>query len=217
MLVDNAIVLVENVYRHLELGKSLKEASIVGTNEVALAVIASTATTVTFALFLTGTGSIYGLYAQTIIIVLIASLVVAIGALQSYPSLKNRWREIPTDDDDLSEVVPTNAVMANYVKLLNWAISHRWLTASIGAATLIGTFMLYGAFNAGVEFFPETGLITRLSRCAPDGTDLRATTDWYGNGKFRWRVYEMSPWRKQGLLVAVTHSMVFGQPRTKHA
>ena len=33
------------------------------------------------------------------------------------------------DDDDLSEVVPTNAVMANYVKLLNWAISHRWLTA----------------------------------------------------------------------------------------
>ena len=34
MLVDNAIVLVENIYRHVELGKSLKEASIIGTNEV---------------------------------------------------------------------------------------------------------------------------------------------------------------------------------------
>ena len=80
------------------------------------------------------------------------------------------------DDDDLSEVVPTNAVMTNYVKLLDWAISHRWLTASIGAATLIGTFMLYGAFNAGVEFFPETEPNrATISVRAPDGTDLEAT------------------------------------------
>ena len=161
MLVDNAIVLVENIYRHLELGKSLKEASIVGTNEVALAVIASTATTVAaFAplVFWTGImGQFMGYMPKTIIIVLIASLVVAIGAL---PVLTSKLMKIgggksQLDDDDLSEVVPTNAVMANYVKLLNWAISHRWLTASIGAATLIGTFMLYGAFNAGVEFFPR--------------------------------------------------------------
>ena len=182
MLVDNAIVLVENIYRHLELGKSLKEASIVGTNEVALAVIASTATTVAaFAplVFWTGImGQFMGYMPKTIIIVLIASLVVAIGAL---PVLTSKLMKIgggksQLDDDDLSEVVPTNAVMANYVKLLNWAISHRWLTASIGAATLIGTFMLYGAFNAGVEFFPETEPNrATISVRAPDGTDLEAT------------------------------------------
>ena len=182
MLVDNAIVLVENIYRHLELGKSLKEASIVGTNEVALAVIASTATTVAaFAplVFWTGImGQFMGYMPKTIIIVLIASLVVAIGAL---PVLTSKLMKIgggksQLDDDDLSEVVPTNAVMANYVKLLNWAISHRWLTASIGAATLVGTFMLYGAFNAGVEFFPETEPNrATISVRAPDGTDLEAT------------------------------------------
>ena len=71
--------------------------------------------------------------------------------------------------------------MANYVKLLNWAISHRWLTASIGAATLIGTFMLYGAFNAGVEFFPEPSLIAQLSRCAHQmARTSKQPTDWYG-------------------------------------
>ena len=102
MLVDNAIVLVENIYRHLELGKSLKEASIVGTNEVALAVIASTATTVAaFAplVFWTGImGQFMGYMPKTIIIVLIASLVVAIGALPVLTSklMKNWWREIPT-------------------------------------------------------------------------------------------------------------------------
>ncbi len=46
MLVDNGIVLVENIYRHVEEGKTLVEASIDGTKEVALAVTASTATTV---------------------------------------------------------------------------------------------------------------------------------------------------------------------------
>ena len=181
-----AIVLVENIYRHLELGKSLKEASIVGTNEVALAVIASTATTVAaFAplVFWTGImGQFMGYMPKTIIIVLIASLVVAIGAL---PVLTSKLKKIgggksQLDDDDLSEVVPTNAVMANYVKLLNWAISHRWLTASIGAATLIGTFMLYGAFNAGVEFFPETEPNrATISVRAPDGPTSRRLTDWY--------------------------------------
>ena len=226
MLVDNAIVLVENIYRHLELGKSLKEASIVGTNEVALAVIASTATTVAaFAplVFWTGImGQFMGYMPKTIIIVLIASLVVAIGAL---PVLTSKLMKIgggksQLDDDDLSEVVPTNAVMANYVKLLNWAISHRWLTASIGAATLVGTFMLYGAFNAGVEFFPETEPNrATISVRAPDGTDLEATDRLVRQmenillAQKNVDVYVA----ETGLLVAVTHSLALRQPRTKHA
>jgi Cu/Ag efflux pump CusA len=46
MLVDNGIVLVENIYRHMEEGADLRTASIVGAKEVAGAVAASTATTV---------------------------------------------------------------------------------------------------------------------------------------------------------------------------
>ena len=182
MLVDNAIVLVENIYRHVELGKSLKEASIIGTNEVALAVIASTATTVAaFAplVFWSGImGQFMGYMPKTIIIVLVASLVVAIGAL---PVLTSKLMKIgggksQLEDDDMSEVAPSNAIMANYVKILEWAISHRWLTASIGLVTLIGTFVLYGKFNAGVEFFAETEPNrATISVRAPDGTDLEAT------------------------------------------
>lgn len=45
MVVDNAIVVIENIYRHLQMGKPVKEAAVVGTQEVASAVLASTLTT----------------------------------------------------------------------------------------------------------------------------------------------------------------------------
>ena len=85
MLVDHAIVIVENIYRHYEHGSSLKDAAIEGTEEVAGAVAASTATTVAAFLplvFWTGImGQFMGFMPKTVVIVLLASLVVAVGLL----------------------------------------------------------------------------------------------------------------------------------------
>jgi multidrug efflux pump len=76
MLVDNAIVLVENIYRHVEEGQDLRTAAVDGTKEVAGAVAASTATTVAaFAplVFWTGImGQFMGFMPKTVIIVLSA-------------------------------------------------------------------------------------------------------------------------------------------------
>jgi len=174
MLVDNGIVIVENIYRHAEEGKSPFKASVDGTKEVALAVIASTATTVAAFLplvFWTGImGQFMSYLPKTVIIVLIASLVVALVALPVATALlmpKNRSGfEAPT----------RGPILLSYKRVLEWSIRWRYASLSLGFASLIGTFIAYGQLNHGTEFFPETEPDrATIAVRAPDGTDLEAT------------------------------------------
>lgn len=178
MLVDNAIVLVENIYRHVEEGKDLKTASIEGTREVAEAVTASTATTVAAFLplvFWTGVmGQFMGFLPKTIVIVLIASLVVAVLML---PVFTARWmrpskkkREVDASGENLGRV------MRAYRAVLAWSIRRRYVSLAIGLGSLVGTFMAYGELNHGTEFFAETEPNRAfVSVRAPLGTDLERT------------------------------------------
>ncbi len=178
MLVDNAIVIVENVYRHAENGVPMPQAAIVGTSEVALAVAASTATTVAAFLpliFWSGImGQFMGFMPKTVIIVLVASLVVAIGVLPVLTSkmMKVRSRTGPEKGDleDLSFV--GNA----YLALLRGTIRFRYPVILVGLITLIGTFVYYAGNNHGTEFFPETDPERAIIKIrAADGTDIEAT------------------------------------------
>lgn len=182
MLVDNAIVVVENIYRHLEEGKSLKQASIVGTQEVALAVAASTATTVAaFAplLFWTGMmGGFMGYMPKTVVIVLICSLVVAVGVLPVVTSTLMKPNKKPKQGDAVEgeEAADPAKGLGLYKLALEWSIRHRYIAAFIGLLALVGTLVAYGELNHGVEFFAETepSRATVVVR-APDGTDLDTT------------------------------------------
>jgi len=82
MVVDNAIVVVDNIYRHMERGRRPREAAIFGTSEMYLAVAASTATTVVVflpMLFITGVvGIMFGELAISVTVTLIASLFTAV-------------------------------------------------------------------------------------------------------------------------------------------
>jgi multidrug efflux pump len=103
MLVDNAIVVVENIYRHIDEGRSRMDAAIEGTNEVAVAVAASTATTVAAffpMVFWTGIlGQFMGYLPKTIIIVLTASLIVALYVLPAFCArLMARRAGAPVDE-----------------------------------------------------------------------------------------------------------------------
>ncbi len=178
MLVDNAIVLVENIYRHVEEGKDLKTASIEGTREVAEAVTSSTATTVVAFLplvFWTGVmGQFMGFLPKTIVIVLIASLVVAVMML---PVFTARWmrpskkaRAVDASGESLGRV------MRAYRGVLAWSIRRRYVSLAIGVVTLIATFIAYGELNHGTEFFAETEPNRAfVSVRAPLGTDLERT------------------------------------------
>ena len=174
MLVDNAIVLVENTYRHVEEGKSLVQASIEGSREIAPAVAASTATTVAAfvpLLFWSGImGQFMGYLPKTVVIVLLGSLAVAVLFL---PVFTARFMKRSTKT---KEQVRDNAVMRAYRRVLLWSIHHRYISLGLGFATLIGTVVAFGFLNHGTEFFPEVEPDrATVSVRAPDGTDLEAT------------------------------------------
>lgn len=177
MLVDNAIVIIENVYRHMEEGKDIVQASIDGTSEVAIAVAASTATTVAafFPLvFWTGImGQFMGYLPKTVIIVLISSLVVAIVILPVVTSVA--LKRVPRSDG-MKDSAADGAIMGAYKALLETSIKHRYLSAATGVLSLFVTFGIYGAFNHGTEFFPATEPDrATVALRGPDGTDLEAT------------------------------------------
>jgi multidrug efflux pump subunit AcrB len=177
MLVDNAIVVVENIYRHAEMGKSNIQASIDGTQEVAVAVAASTATTVAAFLplvFWEGImGGFMGFLPKTLIAVLVASLVVAVFILPVFTAV---FMKVGRKALQRAEDQGDGPIMRPYRRLLIWSIDHRYRSAFAGVAVLVGSLVAYGALNHGTEFFPSTqperGFITVR---APDGTDLETT------------------------------------------
>jgi multidrug efflux pump len=177
MLVDNGIVLVENIYRHMEEGSDPWTASIEGAAEVGGAVAASTATTVAAFLpmvFWTGImGQFMGYLPKTVIIVLTASLGVAVVILPVFTArwLKPRARARRLDDEE-----SLGPYMRAYRSFLERTIRRRYLALTAGFLVLIGTFAAYGVLNHGTEFFPETepNRATIAVR-GPDGMSLEAT------------------------------------------
>ena len=97
MLVDNAIVVLENISRHREEGKEEKEASVTGANEVANAIIASTLTTVVVffpMVFVMGiAGQLFKQLAFTVIFSLLASLFVALTVIPLLASSKSKIKQ----------------------------------------------------------------------------------------------------------------------------
>lgn len=184
MLVDNAIVVVENVYRHNELGREPREAAIRGTEEVAIPVAASTATTVAAFLpmvFWPGImGEFMGFLPKTVIIVLVASLVVAAGVLPVFmskllPSSTGEADDEPTDGG-IEPLPELGRIMRAYRSVLELSIRFRYLSFGLGVVSLILTMGAYAFLNHGVEMFPETeperaNVFVR----AAEGTDLETT------------------------------------------
>lgn len=174
MLVDNGIVIVENIYRHAEMGEDLVTASINGTREVAVAVTTSTLTTVAAFLpliFWTGImGQFMGYLPKVVIIVLLSSLVASILVMPVFTSRFMKVKKKKAEADTLGPF------LTRYRRTLSWAIDHRYVCVAIGVATLVGTFVIYGTFNHGTEFFPETEPNrATVSVRTPDGTNLDAT------------------------------------------
>jgi len=183
MLVDKAIVVVDNVYRHAELGKSRGDAAIEGTAEVAVAVAASTATTVAAFLplvFWTGImGEFMGFMPKTIIIVLTMSLVVAVGVL---PVLMSRFMPVLAVRDDADDVDPKlreadlGRIMNAYRSVLRASIRWRYLSAAAGVLSFVVTLGFYIVLNHGTEFFPESEPDRAIVGVRmPEGTTVEST------------------------------------------
>lgn len=150
MLVDNAIVVVENVYRHMQLGYSRVEAARKGVSEVAWPVITSTLTTVAAfspMLFWPGiVGDFMGYLPATVIIVLLSSLFVAMVVSPVMCTL------IPGRARGQRKHHP---LLHAYRKVLSLALNHRFTTISLCVLLLAALGVLYKKRGHGIEFFPE--------------------------------------------------------------
>jgi len=178
MLVDNAIVIVENIYRHYAMGKTRAQAAREGAAEVAWPVTASTATTVAAFVPLLFWPEIIGKFLsylpKTVIIALVASLFVA---LVINPALCSRlMRRRKAAPEDLETRVARSRFMRAYRAFLAWALRNRASVIGIAFLSLFATIFAYAKLGKGVIFFPETEPNRAyIELTAPEGTRLEET------------------------------------------
>jgi CzcA family heavy metal efflux pump len=174
MLVDNGIVIVENIYRHMQQGESRQEAAAAGTDQVAWPVITSTLTTLgAFSpmLFWPGImGEFMGYLPMTLIMALSASLLVA---LVINPVLSARYQKIKTDNPSKKRVAREPLIKQFYLFSLKWSLRHRWAVIVLAVILLINATLAFVFFGKGTEFFPETEpRRAYVNIKMPEGTNL---------------------------------------------
>lgn len=159
MVIDDAIVVLENVTTHIERGSEPKQAAVHGTTEVALSVIASTLTMLAVFLPLTMVTGMAGvLFQQLGWIVSIIMIVSTLVALTLTPMLSSKMLRLNPEKGKLYQLFFTpiekalNGLDSGYARFLEWAVRHR-KTVIFGAALIfIGSLLITPALKT--EFFP---------------------------------------------------------------
>ena len=176
MLVDNAVVVIENIFRHIEQGEDRKTAAKLGAREVGMAITASTFTTmVVFLPILFSQGMAgqlaFGL-AITVAAALLASLFVAITIV---PMLSSVFFSSKVQGTVLHDGQRFARFRGWYARRLTWCLNHRWKTlAGLGFIVAVSGGMSY---FVGAEFMPSSNdpvLMGKLS--FPVGTALNETS-----------------------------------------
>ena len=151
MLVDNAIVVLENIYRHREEGKDRYQAALTGSAEVATAITASTLTTIAVfvpVLFIGGmSAETFKQLAYVVSFALMCSLIVA---LTVAPAMCSRFLRGKAAD---SEAGVQGWMARWYGEVIEWSLAHRVMVVGLSAASFGAA--LYMAPLIGVELQPE--------------------------------------------------------------
>ncbi|MEQ1528985.1 MAG: efflux RND transporter permease subunit, partial [Methylococcales bacterium] len=170
ILVDDAIVEVENIVRHQRMGKSAYQSAMEAADEIGLAVIATTFALVAVFLptaFMSGVaGRFFKQFGWTATLAIIASLIVArmLTPMMAAYLLKNNQHQQPTD----------GRLLRAYIKLAAWCLRHRLLTMSGATAFFIGSLFLIPLLPTGfipADDNPQTQVFVELS----PGSTLKQT------------------------------------------
>ena len=131
VLVDDAIVEIENIVRHMRMGKSAYAAAMDAADEIGLAVVATSFTIIAVFLpvsFMSGvTGQYFRQFGLTVAVAVFISLMVARMITPVLAAYALRGNSVPTDHSD-------GPFMATYLTLLRWCVANRWKTMAGGAA-----------------------------------------------------------------------------------
>lgn len=162
ILVDDAIVEVENIVRHLRMGKTPYQAAMEAADEIGLAVVATTFALVAVFLptaFMSGVaGRFFKQFGWTAALAILASLVVArmLTPMMAAYMLKDKGHAEQ----------PEGPIMRRYIQLAAWCLKHRLATISGAAAFFIGSLFLIPLLPQGflpADDNPQTQIFVELS------------------------------------------------------
>ncbi len=194
LLIDDAIVVRENIVRHLQMGKSALQASIDGTQEIGLAVLATTLSIVAVFLPIGFMGGVIGKFFHEFGITIVAAVLISMFVSFTLdPMLSSVWHDpaiaahgrgaagAPRSWYDRTFGRLTGAIdrwseslSDGYQRLLGRALDHPWWTMTVATATLVGSVALMPL--VGTEFVPKADYSeTFVNFYTPSGTSLEAT------------------------------------------
>lgn len=169
ILVDDAIVEVENIVRHLRMGKTPYQAAMEAADEIGMAVVATTFTLIAVFLptaFMSGiAGKFFKQFGWTAALAIAASLLVArlLTPMMAAYILK------PLVDQEKEPFW-----MARYLKIVQWCTVHRWMTMLAAAAFFVGSVMLIPLLPTGF-IPPDDNSQTQVYIELPPGSTLKET------------------------------------------
>ena len=193
IIVDDAIVILENTFRHLQMGKSMKDAVIDGAGEVALPVTSSAVTTILAflpLLIMTGsTGDFFSVIPVTVSFALFASLIEALLILpvHIYDWGPRHMETGVTDDEgerELARHISTGMfapVWKLYFRILNRLLMHRKKALAALVAAFVAAAMIFGLSMSGlvplmnIQFFPGSYFRYHVAMKLPPGTSIEMT------------------------------------------
>jgi multidrug efflux pump subunit AcrB len=171
MLVDDAIVVVENIYRHMQMGYSRLDAAILGTREVAWPVITSTLTKIAafapMAFWPGMMGSFMKYLPITLVITLFSSLLVAMVINPTICAVLGGKMKHRTGD---------TWFMRGYKRFVHGVVTHRVVALTLVLMLLMSLGIVYFKYGHGLEFFPDADpKRAMINLRAPQGTNVEHT------------------------------------------
>lgn len=163
ILVDDAIVVIENIYRHMEMGKNRVRAALDATKEIGFTVISITVVIVAVFLPISlADGMVANILREFALVVVIAVLISLLVSFTIVPWLTSRYGKI--------EAISNKNIFGRFINgfenklkqftewisnILVWALGHKFITLGIVVVLLIGSFALIPAKFVEAEFMPE--------------------------------------------------------------
>ncbi|WP_448253451.1 efflux RND transporter permease subunit [Ottowia oryzae] len=192
LLIDDAIVVRENIVRHAQMGKAPYRAAMDGTQEIGLAVLATTLSIVAVFLpigFMQGIiGKFFHEFGITIVAAVMISMFVAftldpmLSSVWEDPAIRTRHHDTARAtlyDRTLGRVTAwfdraTESLALGYQRVLGWALHHKALTLLIAGAIIVASVLMVRLL--GTEFVPKADYSeTTVAFYTPQGSSLEAT------------------------------------------
>lgn len=192
LLIDDAIVVRENIVRHVQMGKTPYQASLDGTQEIGLAVMATTFSIVAVFLPIGFMGGIIGKFFHEFGVTIVAAVLISmfvsftldpmLSSIWHDPSIEAHGRPVgpPTlYDRTIGRVTgwfdrTTDALTEVYQRILRWSLLHR--LATVALALVIFVVSIFMVPLLGTEFVPKADFSeTTLNFNTPVGSSLEAT------------------------------------------